>query len=148
MGLGLQIQMVLKFGCTVTIPRRSEALSLPFPSFPDGLRGFALLWLRLAVAALLLQGAAICWIDNELWACILRGLAALFIAIGFMTPAFGVVVAFVEVAWMVSYRAEMWRSSFLLASILIALTVLGPGAYSIDRLLFGRKRLTIGHSPR
>ncbi len=86
--------------------------------------------------------------DNELWTCVLRCLAALCIAVGFMTPAFGVVVALVEVAWMVSYRAETWRSSFLLASILIALTVLGPGAYSIDRLLFGRKRLTIGHTPR
>jgi uncharacterized membrane protein YphA (DoxX/SURF4 family) len=42
---------------------------------------------------------------------------------------------------------ENW-TSFLVASILIAITVLGPGAYSIDHWLFGRKRITIGRPLR
>lgn len=104
--------------------------------------------MRLAVAVLLVQGAAISWTGSQPWASVLRCAAAVCIGIGFMMPAFGLVVAIAELAWMIINPTETWSNSFLIASILIALAVLGPGAYSIDRLLFGRKRLTIGRSPR
>jgi uncharacterized membrane protein YphA (DoxX/SURF4 family) len=76
--------------------------------------------------------------------CILIGTAALLVGAGFLTPASCLLSGATEIAWLVLHRAGEDWSRFLVASILIALTVLGPGAYSIDRWLFGRKRLTIG----
>jgi hypothetical protein len=117
------------------------------PSFPNGLRGFALLWLRAAAAFALAQNAASLFFDGETLRYIPISVSALCLGVGFLTPLVGLVVTIAEIAWMLSHREEIWRSSYLITSILIALTVLGPGAYSMDRWLFGRKRLTIGRSP-
>jgi hypothetical protein len=107
----------------------------------------ALLWLRLAVALIFARDAVESLARSQQLPCILVSAAALLIGTGFLTPAFALCTAVVEITWMMVHRADEWWSTFLVASILIALTVLGPGAYSIDRWLFGRKRLTIGRSP-
>lgn len=126
---------------------RSVYLRLPLPSFPDGLRGFALLWLRVAAALALAQGAAELLDRHREWSSVGAASVALFVAIGFLTPAFALLAGLVEMTWMIVHPVDVGWSAFLLASILVALAVLGPGAYSIDRWLFGRKRLTIGRSP-
>ena len=122
-------------------------LRLPFPSFPDGLRGLGLLWLRLAVALSFAHEAVESLARSQQLFGILVGGAALLIGTGFLTPALALCMAVAEIAWLMVHRtSEVW-STFLVASILFALAVLGPGAYSIDRWLFGRKRITIGGSP-
>jgi len=126
---------------------RSEFLRLPLPSFPDGLRGLALLWLRVAAALTLAQGAAELLGRHQQWSSVGAASVALFVAIGFLTPAIALAAGVIEVTWMIVHPVDLGWSAFLLASILVALAVLGPGAYSIDRWLFGRKRLTIGRSP-
>jgi hypothetical protein len=115
-------------------------------SFPDGLRGVALLWLRWAAAIALIQSASISLTGGNSWTCVPLFVSALCLGVGFLTPLVGLVVAIAEVTEMIAHLEELWRSSFLITSILIALTLLGPGAYSMDRWLFGRKRLTIGRS--
>ena len=122
-------------------------LRLPFSSFPDRLRGVALLWLRMAAALTLARIAAAALTRNQQWSFIAIGLVAVCVAVGFLTPVAALPTALEQVTSMALHRAEGGWSAFLVASILFALTVLGPGAYSIDRWLFGRKRLTIGHSP-
>jgi uncharacterized membrane protein YphA (DoxX/SURF4 family) len=38
---------------------------------------------------------------------------------------------------------ERYESHILLAVLAISLAMLGPGAWSIDALIFGRKRITV-----
>jgi uncharacterized membrane protein YphA (DoxX/SURF4 family) len=42
---------------------------------------------------------------------------------------------------------EDWPLPFLLVGVLAALAILGPGAYSVDAWLFGRRKLIIGRPP-
>jgi uncharacterized membrane protein YphA (DoxX/SURF4 family) len=75
---------------------------------------------------------------------ILIDAAALLLGIGLFTPGPALLIAVQQIVSMIIHPPRQDWSGFLVASILIALMVLGPGAYSIDRWLFGRKRLTIG----
>lgn len=69
---------------------------------------------------------------------IIAGLSLLF---GLWTPVAGLIVALVE-AWIgFSERAEL-GIQILLAALALSLAMLGPGAWSIDSHLFGRRRLT------
>lgn len=123
-------------------------LRLPLPGFPDGPRGFALLLLRLSSAIVLAHHAVESWTFNEAWWSTTLSLAALGIILGVFTPSIASTVSALDIVWTAAVRpAEGW-SVLLAASILVALVVLGPGAYSLDRWLFGRKRLEIGRSPR
>lgn len=94
-----------------------------FSSFPDGPPGAGLLILRITVAAgmLLQTGSAM----------------ALFVAAplvaGFMTPAVAAVAAVI---------ALLYDAPFVAATAL-ALALLGPGAFSVDARLFGRREIVI-----
>lgn len=136
--------MVLKVRKANNIRGGAWSLYSPFSSFPDGLRGLALLWLRMAVALLFARNAAADWSDSRVLACSLLGATALFIGIGLLTPAFSLLATIAEVAWIVAHPTEACSGPFLATSILIALALLGPGGYSIDRYFFGRRKLTIG----
>jgi hypothetical protein len=94
-----------------------------FSSFPDGRPGAGLLILRITVAAgLLLQtGSAPALV------------VAAPLAAGFMTPA----AAVVSVAIALLYDAPY------VAAIAAALALLGPGAFSVDAKLFGRREIVI-----
>jgi uncharacterized membrane protein YphA (DoxX/SURF4 family) len=109
--------------------------------FPTGMAGAALLALRLCVAATLFVAgtarAASPWI--------LLGLAipALFLCLGFMTPYSSVLSFLLQLAFLLVTGGENQFASviFLLNSGILA--VLGPGAYSIDARIFGRRLLTV-----
>lgn len=68
--------------------------------------------------------------------------AGILLLAGFWTPIAGALLAVSDIALALSGTADP-RSSILLATIGAAIAVLGPGAWSIDALLFGRKRLDI-----
>jgi putative oxidoreductase len=68
--------------------------------------------------------------------------AGILLLAGFWTPIAGALLAVSDIALALSGTADL-RSSILLATIGAAIAVLGPGAWSIDALLFGRKRLDI-----
>jgi len=68
--------------------------------------------------------------------------AGLFLSAGLWTPIAGGVAA------MVGLTGAFWRSgdpwSYILLAILgVGLAMLGPGAWSVDAHLFGRKRIRI-----
>jgi hypothetical protein len=65
--------------------------------------------------------------------------------VGLWTPFAGVVTAIHEVWNSYSVAGDV-RSVVLSAAVGSALAMLGPGFYSIDGLVFGRKRLDIGAS--
>src|ERR1700722_5462874 len=113
--------------------------------FPNGWPGRGLLLLRI-VAGILpiyeriarLMGSAP---HGSVALQIIAAGAGVFLLAGFWTPIAGALLAVTDI-WFALSGTHL-RSSFLLAAMGAALAVLGPGALSIDALLFGRKRLDI-----
>lgn len=120
-----------------------------FSGFPDGIRGIALLWLRIAVALLLLRDCAMNWErGHALVIPAAYAVAGLCLIAGVLTPTLGLIAAILEILKAVGPGWASWPFSLLMISVLVALAVLGPGAYSVDAWLFGRKKLMIGRPPR
>jgi uncharacterized membrane protein YphA (DoxX/SURF4 family) len=75
--------------------------------------------------------------------------------IGFLTPVAGVLMAVATIG-IARLRVPPATSSFfntplpafLVVIIAAAITLLGPGAFSVDCRLFGRREIIIPHSPR
>jgi uncharacterized membrane protein YphA (DoxX/SURF4 family) len=116
-----------------------------FSGFPDGIRGIALLSLRSAAAFLLIHDSAIRWTsDSQTVISALTGFAGFCLIAGAFTPAVGLIAAGLEF-WKGGHDGwSSWSFSLLLISVLVALAALGPGAFSVDGWLFGRKKITIG----
>ena len=72
----------------------------------------------------------------------IAAIAAIFLLIGLWTPIAGTLVMLTEL-WIALGGTDHLRSVILLATIAIAIAILGPGAQSIDAVLFGRKRLDV-----
>jgi len=98
-----------------------------FVMFPDRAPGIGLLLLRLGLAA-----AACCPWPTGAWQQWLVASGALLMAVGWLTP--------LAVA-MVAMALCMVRADPVLAVIPLSLWLLGPGAYSVDACLFGRRVL-------
>ncbi len=72
------------------------------------------------------------------------GLGGILLLIGLWTPVAGVVIAVAQLWIFFSQPFSQHRYPFahiLLAVLCAALAMLGPGAWSIDARLFGRKRV-------
>lgn len=67
--------------------------------------------------------------------------AALLLLVGLWTPVAGAVIAFCELWIVVSGGGEFWLP-LVLATLGATLAMTGPGAWSIDALLFGRKQIS------
>jgi putative oxidoreductase len=116
-----------------------------FSIFPNGWPGRGLLVLRLAVGGILLTND-IAWLaagSHGVTAPPIIGVAAgLLMLIGLWTPV-GSILAVVSQSWTLLASGIMPQTAILLLSISVAVAMLGPGAWSIDALLFGRHRLDI-----
>jgi uncharacterized membrane protein YphA (DoxX/SURF4 family) len=117
-----------------------------FSTFPEGWPGIGLLFLRTAAAiptvqhgiALLLTTPVVAHLVLQLTA---TGAAALLL-IGFWTPVAGVLLAMAETFLAFSHSQDP-SIHILLGALGVALAMLGPGAWSVDARLFGRKRIQI-----
>ena len=73
-------------------------------------------------------------------------LAAAFFAalllVGLWTPVAGVLAAILELCLVLTHPADPWMH-VLIGTLGAALAMLGPGAWSADARLFGRKRIEI-----
>ncbi|MGA7632309.1 MAG: hypothetical protein WCB11_16220 [Terriglobales bacterium] len=73
---------------------------------------------------------------------VIEGAAALLLCAGLWTPIAGSMMAGVAVWAVFSRTGDPW-ALILLAAVGVALAMLGPGAWSIDALLFGRRRVIL-----
>ena len=116
-----------------------------FSMFPDSWPGGGLFILRLAVGTLVIQDGITALMGTaqpSATLLIMAAIAGVFLLIGLWTPIAGALMAATQF-WIALRGTDHLRSTILLASLGIALAILGPGALSIDALLYGRKRLDI-----
>jgi len=73
---------------------------------------------------------------------IIGACAAMLFLVGLWTPFVGTLIAGVELWVAVTHVSNPWIS-IMLASIGATSAMLGPGAFSIDAVLFGRRHLDV-----
>jgi putative oxidoreductase len=117
-----------------------------FSTFPTGRPGAGLLLLRFAVgASLILEKIPVIWIipqslDFEMR--IVLVCIGIFLLCGLWTPVMGSVAAVMEL--LITFSPAVGSVTHILLVVLsISLALLGPGAFSIDAHIFGRKRIDI-----
>ena len=110
--------------------------------FPEGGPGVALLLLRVSAAAaffLTVANGKIVATAHWTLPCVV-GLAAA-LCLGILTPVLSVLVAALELLELFISDGSGWLAQLLPIVNVVALALLGPGAYSIDAWLFGRRVL-------
>jgi len=114
-----------------------------FSTFANGWPGFGLLLQRLVTAIALfynaieqLEAPATGLMVPEMAGAVL----GLFLLTGLWTPVVGALVAVVEVWVALSGTGDIWIP-IILAVMAGTLAMIGPGAWSIDARLFGRKHI-------
>jgi putative oxidoreductase len=122
-----------------------------FSTFPSGWPGAGLLLLRLGLGAALICIGGVAFLTSatdaiatvETFSAIGGGLLLL---AGLWTPLAGGLAALAEVGQALSrfdqMRDVVWIHAFL-ALLSVSVALLGPGAWSIDARLFGRKRFDL-----
>jgi putative oxidoreductase len=117
-----------------------------FSNFANGLPGVGLLLQRLIAGIALIQSAVCHLIASTQLGMLLPELtglgAGLLLIIGLWTPITGVVIAIVEVLWLIAGSDAPWVP-VLLAMLGITLAFIGPGAWSVDARIFGRKQISV-----
>ena len=117
-----------------------------FSLFPTGMAGAALFILRISVAlSLLVDGTAHWVLVTSFWILLAFLLVAFLLLLGFLTPYASAIACLGQLGVMLlSGRHDFHLLLSLLNSGVVVLV--GPGAYSIDAHLFGRRLLVL--SPR
>jgi hypothetical protein len=113
-----------------------------FGTFPNRGAGLALLILRLAVAAALISGAGLSPGPKTQVLVALSRVAAVLIVVGWYTPLAAVSAVLLSLCalWVCNEPGI----NALMIAILVAIGLLGAGAYSVDARLYGRRRLVMG----
>lgn len=98
------------------------------------------------------HGDAALWLTLAGLVCVAAGLT---LSIGLMTPVSGALVAAeavsVSMAWLPPPDRNLFNAplpTVLIVIVVIAVIFLGPGAFSLDARLFGRREIIIPHLPR
>jgi putative oxidoreductase len=138
------------FASRISYAVNGRFLQRLFSTFPNGWPGLGLLLLRvLACIALVRYGIAGVIEEPPLTIVILHiigVIAGILLLAGLWTPVAGSLVAIVKlwiaVSRILSGSGDPWIA-FILAVLGAVLAMLGPGAWSIDARLFGRKRIDV-----
>ncbi len=108
--------------------------------FPGGAAGYGLLILRLCAAGMLMHSAA----PNEeiiipLWELAGTAVVALLLCIGLLTPLSCGLSGCIQIALGFDPSHRDLLDSLFSLLVILALFLLGPGGFSVDSRLFGRR---------
>ena len=122
-----------------------------FSTFAYGAPGVGLLLLRLAVGIVLVDRgvtALLNWppLASALFYSSLAFLGVLLL-VGLWTPIAAGLVA-LSALWEALSQSASWRHCVVVGIMTVALTLLGPGAWSIDAWLYGWRRIRISDRRR
>jgi hypothetical protein len=110
--------------------------------FPERGPGVALLLLRISVAAtffLIASNGKL--VSDARWIFLLAVLIAIFLILGLLTPILCLATGLFEIIDLFLSGNSVSPAVILSLINVIALALLGPGAYSLDAWLFGRRIL-------
>ena len=114
-----------------------------FSNFANGWPGRGLLVKR-ALTAALLTHCVVSRLTEASWSAAFPELIAaglgIFILLGLWTPAVGTLLGLTE-GWILFSRPTGPWIPLILATLGVSLAMIGPGAWSVDARLFGRKRI-------
>ncbi|MGA2706896.1 MAG: hypothetical protein ACLQJ0_13695 [Steroidobacteraceae bacterium] len=116
-----------------------------FTTFPNGWPGAGLLLLRMVSAApVILNCLSVLpdWSAAMAWLRLISLLPATAVLLGVWTPLAAILLAVIELSLALS-KPELINLQLTRAAIGLALAGLGPGAWSLDSRLYGRKRIEI-----
>ena len=140
------------------------ALQRLYSTFPGGRPGIGLLLLRVAVGLAAAAGGAFYFSGPSgssseksiLGAALIIG--GVLLATGFLTPIAGLVIGIcflgIALSWLPApawFLHDVKLMAFAMIISAIALALLGPGAFSLDGRLFGRREIVIppsSHTPK
>jgi len=113
-----------------------------YSTFARGWPGTGLLCLRVTTAIVSVHYALTGFTSEPmlLFRMVIELAAGLLLCAGLWTPVTGGALSMVALWSVITGTGDFW-AQILLASVGAALAMLGPGAWSIDARLFGRKRL-------
>jgi uncharacterized membrane protein YphA (DoxX/SURF4 family) len=128
-----------------------------FTAFPSGAPGLGLLLLRVAVALALFEEGAAGLLEGAVgtsawFVGALAAVAGVLLILGLVTPVSGAMGAAAAASLALSALAPPTRSgmgvSTSVALAAAALALIGPGAFSVDAALFGRREIAIPRRPK
>ena len=115
-----------------------------FSTFADGWPGGGILLLRLLAGGALINGGIAATSAGTSTALVILQIggaaAGLLILGGLWTPVVGMLAGMVEV-WIAFTQPGTQLLAIMLAGLGISLAMIGPGAWSIDARLYGRKQI-------
>jgi uncharacterized membrane protein YphA (DoxX/SURF4 family) len=161
-GLGISFQLKaasLPSGSVKTADSGEAGLPKLYSTFPARGPGVGLLLLRAAIGATLVLHGAACFRQLEgvrlgAWsACLVAVMSGISLLLGFLTPIASVMAAVFAgacaLSWLPMPISILFTSNPLAVVVIVAamaIAFLGPGAFSLDSLLFGRRRVIIPRS--
>ena len=115
-----------------------------FSTFAEGWPGFGLLLQRVLTSAVLLYFAGTHLLETSSFApslpYLMAAVAGVLLLFGLWTPLAGTAIAIVEV-WILLAQSGNPLIAVMLVSLGATVAMIGPGVWSIDAQLYGRKRI-------
>ena len=124
-----------------------------FSAFPGGWPGLGLLLLR-ALVGVSLIAQIVAYVGSTKFSVLGWVVTALVLVIascllvGFMTPLAAIVIGVGAIALAISSLLETNQTLLNVIVLTTAIALLGPGAFSIDARMFGRREILIPNTPR
>jgi uncharacterized membrane protein YphA (DoxX/SURF4 family) len=122
-----------------------------FSTFPNSWPGVGLLLIRvcLSLALFYFESASLSWKPSDPITFVQKSIVTaggIFLLAGLWTPVMGVLIALNEFLIALPFSSARHQDTWIhvfLAVIAASVAMIGPGAWSIDARLFGRKRFDI-----
>jgi hypothetical protein len=110
-----------------------------FSMFPPGMPGIALVFLRVSVALTVLLHGYARYEELPAWLLLALLLLAILVVVGFLTPILALLALTVQ--FIAPLGPAVPGAGAVAVSVFnaLALALLGPGAYSLDAIRFGRR---------